>query len=1668
MKKITLILVVLSYCYTYSHAQMPIGGDTYYGNEWIDYEQQYVKINLAENGIYRIAYDELVQSGAFSGGVLPRGNQLQLFYMGQEVPLFASSTGQLDETDYIEFYGEKLDGWLDQFLYPNSEHQINPAYSLFTDTSAYFLTWREEASNIRYQNTINDLSNPPSKEAFCRYTSELVFKDRYENGQGSSEAISCRYDLAEGYTSPKSTRRNLDFSTPHIHTTNHQANLFLQLSTASRGTHDLAVVLEGDTLLNDNFFDWDLKKYTIDFNSDKLSSATNTISTLLQAEGGRLVVGMANLEYNRTFEFDDEDYATFTLTASNARQYLEINDFKHEGVAPILYDINNDIRIVPTIDNGVLKVVLPATEQAKKCILIGQQALKQVSKIEAVEMIPFDFEQGDYDYIILTHPLLFDDGNGVNYVQQYADYRASQLGGGYKPIIVDVTQLYDQFGYGIDRHEVSMRNFLKLASENWESEHLFILAKGMDKHKMRINPEQWQRFSLVPTFGFPHSDYLMVMDNDSSIPWMAVGRIAAYTPQQVKLYLDKVKEFENAGRNAPQTIKDKAWQKRVLHFGGGDIDIQNFIRNDLNRIKDTISQGQYGADVISFFKNSTDVLQDAPADEVEAYIENGAGMLTFFGHSAPNTLDFNIANPRVYQNKGKYPIFYAIGCNTNRVFDLESTLSEDYVLIKDQGAIAFFGSTWVTQLGLLSRYAGFLYSNLANEFYGEPIGTVIKESIKDFGTNSFFSVEQIRQVLMLHGDPALKIYPHAAPDYLVDVEKSNVYPDLVNLKSDSFQLNLTITNIGKAIADSINVRLEHLLPSGKLVPLQTLRLAAPAFELQQSITLPFLEKVGAIGRNQIVVTVDVDDEIVERPIAAEDNNQDRIPFFAISDDIEPVYPAEFSIVNVEDITLTASTNNAFSEVFQYYFEIDTTTNFNSSLKQDAIISDSGGVIEWTPNINWESERVYYWRVSIDSTSTNGKGFNWKNSSFTYILNGSEGWNQGHHYQYLADDFETLVIDSLTRAWKFGEFTRNVLIRASAFQNGVAPGGLDLLEVALFENGFRQFSATPGPCATPEQILLVEYDPVSLERDIYLPPLGETPNCKNKEINWYIFHPKKQEDRAKFIETIQNIESGRYVALFTAQRMNSDYGAHEWELDASVLGTDIFTVLEEQGARQVRALIDNQTPYIFIFKKDDPSFLPVERHATERGDIIEGSTDLKGINSKGSIRSTLIGPTQEWNRLEWSVGQQDKSDKVFVNVYGVKEDGTEDPLNLLVEERVVSLSYINADTYPYLRLEMVFEDEGFRTPTPINYWRVFYKPLLDLALAPNKHLVFNSDTLAQGDPLQLELAVANISAIKSDSLLMQYAIIDSRNNELKYLTRERPLQRKDSLIALFETSTSDLKGPHRLIVETSSIDGQKELNTFNNIGAKEFYVQSDRRNPLLDVTFDGVRIMNGDIVSAKPEIMIYLRDENKFLALNDTSLMEVKVVFPSGEVRAFNFDHPDVNFYPPTQAELETRNEARVSLRHEFPENGTYQLQVQAEDRSGNDAGDYMYTVDFEIIRENRISNVLNYPNPFSTSTQFVFTLTGEEVPQDLKIQIMTVSGQVIREIDAAELGALRIGRNISEFRWDGTDQFGDKLANGVYLYRVMIRDANGEAYEKFDTQTDQYFFQNIGKMVILR
>jgi hypothetical protein len=202
------------------------------------------------------------------------------------------------------------------------------------------------------------------------------------------------------------------------------------------------------------------------------------------------------------------------------------------------------------------------------------------------------------------------------------------------------------------------------------------------------------------------------------------------------------------------------------------------------------------------------------------------------------------------------------------------------------------------------------------------------------------------------------------------------------------------------------------------------------------------------------------------------------------------------------------------------------------------------------------------------------------------------------------------------------------------------------------------------------------------------------------------------------------------------------------------------------------------------------------------------------------------------------------------------------------------------------------------------------------------------------------------------------------------------------------------------------------------------------------------------------------------------MIKVQVQYPDGSLHAYGFNTDTLRFTP---AAASGNNVATVDFTPAFtrqynPEGDTYTLIVSGKDGLGNTAGATPYRVSFKVIAKAMISNMLNYPNPFTTSTAFVFTITGTDVPQNIKIQILTITGKIVREITKEELGPLHVGRNITEFKWNGTDMYGQRLANGVYLYHV-VTNLNGQSLSKYKAagdNTDKYFNNGYGKMYLMR
>jgi hypothetical protein len=341
-------------------------------------------------------------------------------------------------------------------------------------------------------------------------------------------------------------------------------------------------------------------------------------------------------------------------------------------------------------------------------------------------------------------------------------------------------------------------------------------------------------------------------------------------------------------------------------------------------------------------------------------------------------------------------------------------------------------------------------------------------------------------------------------------------------------------------------------------------------------------------------------------------------------------------------------------------------------------------------------------------------------------------------------------------------------------------------------------------------------------------------------------------------------------------------------------------------------------------------------------------------------------------------------------------------------------------------------------------------------------VFNSDTLQQGQIMEFAIKAENISSNDMDSLLVKYTITNETNETIIVYDRLEPLKSNETQLLDFNYNTKALQGDQQFNFEINPEGDQPEKFLFNNFGVTDFYVRTDIKEPVLDVSFDGIHIINGDIVAANPFILINVRDENEFLLLDDPEKIMISLIDPNGNEVEYNIASPELSFEAATDL---NNNQAKISLEPLLSQDGDYTLVVQAADASGNISGDNAYEVTFRVILRESVSNVLNYPNPFSSQTQFIFTLTGSEVPDDISISILTVSGKVVKEISREELGPLRIGLNRTDYKWNGTDDFGEKLANGVYLYKVNLP-ADKERYE--NQYADRFFTKGFGKLVIMR
>ena len=230
-----------------------------------------------------------------------------------------------------------------------------------------------------------------------------------------------------------------------------------------------------------------------------------------------------------------------------------------------------------------------------------------------------------------------------------------------------------------------------------------------------------------------------------------------------------------------------------------------------------------------------------------------------------------------------------------------------------------------------------------------------------------------------------------------------------------------------------------------------------------------------------------------------------------------------------------------------------------------------------------------------------------------------------------------------------------------------------------------------------------------------------------------------------------------------------------------------------------------------------------------------------------------------------------------------------------------------------------------------------------------------------------------------------------------------------------------------------------------IGGTDSSTENDGKGPEIEVYFDDATLENTTLLNPNSLLIIKLSDET---GINTTG---TGVGHKLEGILNEKFSEP-IDFTNFFTGDLDAGGKTG-SIRYQFNklETGDYQMQIKAWDVFNNPSSELIY---FTVVAGNDlfITDVYNYPNPFSSNTTFTFQKNSVNSLVDVDIKIYSVAGRLIRNLEVKNQSD-----NFIKVDWDGRDQDGNQIANGAYLYKLIVKSTDG-AFNK----------SVLGKLAIVR
>lgn len=238
------------------------------------------------------------------------------------------------------------------------------------------------------------------------------------------------------------------------------------------------------------------------------------------------------------------------------------------------------------------------------------------------------------------------------------------------------------------------------------------------------------------------------------------------------------------------------------------------------------------------------------------------------------------------------------------------------------------------------------------------------------------------------------------------------------------------------------------------------------------------------------------------------------------------------------------------------------------------------------------------------------------------------------------------------------------------------------------------------------------------------------------------------------------------------------------------------------------------------------------------------------------------------------------------------------------------------------------------------------------------------------------------------------------------------------------------------------DGTVDATGFSDsmvVGGINELATLDNQGPQIELYMNDTNFIYGGLTDQSPTILGLLSDSNGINTTGNSIGHDLTAVIDGNSAQSIVLN----DYY---ESGLDTYQSGSVAYKLEDLSEGVHTLELKAWDVYNNSSAvqtEFVVAVSAEMA----LDHVLNYPNPFTTNTEFMLEHNQVCSQLEIQVQIFTVSGRLVKTLNRSLHSD---GYRVSGIEWNGTDEYGDRLGRGTYFYRVKVESDNGGKAEKFE------------------